>query len=63
MDVTYHEVVNTLLRSLDVSFETLVIIVQGLWNNMNFAPADVLERLNTHEFRLKKRERYMVQAL
>ena len=58
-DITDHEVVKKLLRSLDTSFDTLVLMIQERANYKSLDPADILERLNTHEFQLaEKRDLY-----
>ena len=45
-DITDHEVVKKLLRSLDSSFGTLVLVIH---NFKTLDSADIMERLNTHE--------------
>src|SRR4051812_22936988 len=58
-DITDHEVVKTLLRSLDSSFDTLALMIQERVDYKSLDPADILERLNTHEFQLvEKRDLY-----
>jgi hypothetical protein len=58
-DITKHEVVKKLLRSLDSSFDTLSLMIQERPDFKQLDPADILERLNTHEFQLsKKRDIY-----
>ena len=58
-DITDHEVVKKLLRSLDSSFDTLVLMIQERPDYKMLDPADILERLNTHEFQLEeKRDLY-----
>ena len=49
-EITDHEVVKKLLRSLDPSFDTLVLMIQERADYKMLDPADILERLNTHEF-------------
>jgi hypothetical protein len=58
-DITKHEVVKKLLRSLDSSFDTLSLMIQERPDFKQLDPADILERLNTHEFQLyEKRDIY-----
>ena len=58
-EITKHEVVKTLLRSLDSSFDTLALMIQEHPDFRTLDPFDILERLNTHEFRLsEKRDIY-----
>src|SRR6266566_4523267 len=58
-DVTDHEVVKKLLRSLDSSFDTLALMIQERGDYKSLDPADILERLNTHEFQqAEKRDLY-----
>ena len=58
-DFTDHEVVKKLLRSLDSSFDTLALMIQERGDYKSLDPADILERLNTHEFQLaEKRDLY-----
>jgi hypothetical protein len=58
-DITYHEVVKKLLRSLDSSFDTLALMIQERPYYKYLDPADILERLNTHEFQqAEKRDMY-----
>src|SRR6266496_1898590 len=58
-DITNHEVVKKLLRSLDSSFDTLALIIQERGDYKSLDPADILERLNTHEFQqARKRDLY-----
>ena len=58
-DITDHEVVKKLLRSLDSSFDTLALMIQERADYKSLDPADILERLNTHEFQLaEKRDLY-----
>ena len=48
-----------MLRSLDSSFDTLALMIQERANYKSLDPADILERLNTHEFQLaEKRDLY-----
>ena len=48
-----------LLRSLDSSFDTLALMIQERGDYKSLDPADILERLNTHEFQVaKKRDLY-----
>ena len=49
-DITDHEVVKKLLRSVDSSFDTLALMIQERADYKSLDPADILERLNTHEF-------------
>ena len=49
-EITKHEVVKTLLRSLDSSFDTLALMIQERPDFKTLDPSDILERLNTHEF-------------
>nr|XP_020183645.2 basic proline-rich protein-like [Aegilops tauschii subsp. strangulata] len=49
-NITDHEVVKKLLRSLDSSFDTLDLMIQERPVYKSLDPADILERLNTHEF-------------
>ena len=48
-DITDHEVVKKLLRSLDSSFDTMALMIQERADYKSLDPADILERLNTHE--------------
>ena len=58
-DITDHEVVKKLLRSLDSSFDTLALMIQERPDYKSLDPADILERLNTHEFQqAEKRDMY-----
>ena len=51
--------VKKLLRSLDSSFDTLALMIQERADYKSLDPADILERLNTHEFQLvEKRDLY-----
>src|SRR4051812_49036140 len=59
MDITDHEVVKKLLRSLDASFDILSMMIEERPDFKILDPADILERLNAHELKLsKKRELY-----
>ena len=49
-DITDHEVVKKLLRSLDSSFDTLALMIRERGYYKSLDPVDILERLNTHEF-------------
>ena len=49
-DITDHEVEKKLLRSLDSSFDTLALMIQERADYKSLDPADILERLSTHEF-------------
>jgi hypothetical protein len=52
-------VVKKLLRSLDSSFDTLALMIQERPDYKSLDPADILERLNTHEFQqAEKRDMY-----
>ena len=58
-DITDHEVVKKLLRSLDSSFDTLALMIQEHGDYKSLDPADILERLSTHEFQqAEKRDLY-----
>nr|XP_040253917.1 dentin sialophosphoprotein-like [Aegilops tauschii subsp. strangulata] len=58
-DITNHEVEKKLLRSLDTSFDTLVLMIQERPNFKSLNSIDVMERLNTHEEQEEeKRDRY-----
>src|SRR3954464_12137916 len=58
-EVTKHEIVKTLLRSLDSSFDTIALMIQERPDFKTLDPSDILERLNTHEFQLsEKRDIY-----
>src|SRR3954469_23457474 len=48
-DITDHLVVRQLLRSLDDSFEHLVLMIKERTDYKSLSPADILERLNTYE--------------
>ena len=54
-DITDHEVVKKLLRSLDDSFEILQMIIQERPDFKTLDPADILERLNAHELKLSEK--------
>ncbi|KAI5000830.1 hypothetical protein ZWY2020_010789 [Hordeum vulgare] len=54
-DITDHEVVKKLLRSLDSSFDTLVLMIQERPDYKMLDPDDILERPNTHEFQLEEK--------
>ena len=45
-----------LLRSLDSSFDTLVLMIQEIPYYKMLDPADILERLNSHEFQLEEKK-------
>src|SRR3954469_24422984 len=48
-----------MLRSLDSSFDTLALMIQERADYKSLYSADILERLNTHEFHLaEKRDLY-----
>ena len=51
-EITKHEVVKTLLRSLDSSFDTLALMIQERPDFKTLDLSDILERLNTHEYQL-----------
>src|SRR5918995_1869447 len=58
-EITKHEVVKTLLRSLDSSFDTLALMIHERLDFKTLDPSNILERLNTHEFQLsEKRDIY-----
>src|SRR4051812_49864257 len=58
-DITDHEVVKKLLRSLDSSFDTLALMIQERGDDKSLDPADILEKLNTHDLQLvDKRDIY-----
>ena len=51
--------VKKLLSSLDSSFDTLALMIQERGDYKSLDPADILERLNSHEFQLaEKRDLY-----
>ena len=54
-DITDHEAVKKLLRLLDSSFDTLALMIQERGDYKSLDPADILERLNTHEFQLAEK--------
>src|SRR3954471_18270688 len=54
-DITDHEVVKKLLRSLDDSFEFLSLMIQERPDFKTLDPADILERLNAHELKLSEK--------
>lgn len=56
-DVQNHDVVKRLLRSLDDSFNTLVLMIQSSWDYKTKNVTDVLERLNTHELLIEGKMR------
>src|SRR3954462_8740458 len=59
MDITDHEVVKKLLRSLDASFDILSMMIEESPDFKTLDPADMLERLNAHELKLsEKRDLY-----
>ena len=51
-DIMKHEIVKTLLRSLDSSFDTLALMIQERPDFKTLDLSDILERLNTHEYQL-----------
>ena len=53
--ITKHEIVKTLLRSLNSSFDTLAPMIQECPDFKTLDPSDILERLNTHEFQLSEK--------
>ncbi|XBI58306.1 hypothetical protein VPH35_039552 [Triticum aestivum] len=58
-EITKHEIIKTLLRSLNSSFDTLALMIQERPDFKTLDPSDILERLNTHEFQLsEKRDIY-----
>mgnify|MGYP005844344433 CR=1 FL=1 len=58
-EITKHEIVKKLLRSLDNSFDTLALMIQECPDFKDLGPFGILERLNTHEFQLsEKRDIY-----
>src|ERR1043165_4486568 len=58
-DITDHEVVKKLLRSLDASFDILTMMIEERPDFKTLDLADILERLNAHELKLfEKRELY-----
>src|SRR3954465_15322229 len=54
-DITDHLVVRQLLRSLDESFEHLVMMIKERSNYRNMNPAYVLETLTTYELELEEK--------
>ena len=48
-DITDHKVVNKLLRSLDSSLDTLVLMIRERPDFKDLDSGDIMERLNTHE--------------
>ena len=51
--------VKKLLRSVDASFNTLALMIQECGDYKSLDPADILERLNAHEYQLaEKRDLY-----
>src|SRR4051812_15684083 len=54
-DITDHEVVKKLLRSLDDSFEILSLMIQERPDFKTLDPADILEQLNAHELKLSEK--------
>src|SRR3954466_7290513 len=54
-DITYHLVVRQLLRSLDESFEHLVMMIKERSSYKDMTPADILERLMTYELELEEK--------
>src|ERR1041384_5976241 len=54
-DITDHLVVRQLLRSLDESFEHLVMMIKERSNYRKMTPADVLETLTTYELELEEK--------
>ena len=59
-EITQHEVVKTLLRSLDSSFDILALMMQERPDFKTLDPSDILERLNTHEFQLSEDRKSVV---
>ena len=58
-DITDHEVVKKLLRFLDSSFDTLVLMIREQADFKVLDSADIMERLNTHkEQEEEKRDLY-----
>ena len=58
-DIMKHEIVKTLLRSLDSSFDTLAPMIQEHPDFKTLDLSDILKRLNTHEYQLsEKRDIY-----
>src|ERR1043165_1042604 len=54
-DITDHLVFRQLLRSLDESFEHLIMMIKERSNYKNMTPADVLERLTTYELKIEEK--------
>src|SRR3954466_2342828 len=54
-EITKHEIVKTLLRLLDSSFDTLALMIQERPDFKTLDPSDILERLNIHEFQLSEK--------
>ncbi len=58
-EITKHEIIKTLLRSLDSSFDTLALMIQERPDFKTLDPSDIFKRLTTHEFQLfEKRDIY-----
>src|SRR3954466_3961060 len=55
MDITDHEVVKKMLRSLDASFDILSMMIEERPNFKTLDLADILERLNAHELKLSEK--------
>ena len=62
-EITKHEIIKTLLRSLDSSFDTLALMIQERPDFKTLDPSDILERLNTHEFQLSEKEISMAPTM
>src|SRR3954466_4734413 len=59
IDITDHEVVKKLLRSLDASFDILAMMIEERHDFKTLDPADILGRLNAHELKMsEKRDLY-----
>jgi hypothetical protein len=56
--ITDNEIVKKLLPSLDNSFDTLVLMINGRPNFKSLDPADVMERLNTRKEQQEERDLY-----
>src|SRR4051812_4773907 len=54
-DITDHEVVKKLMRSLDASFDILGIMIEERPDFKTLDPADILERLIAHELKLSEK--------
>ena len=54
-DITDHEVVKKLLRSLDASFNILSMMIEERPDFKTLYPADILERINAHELKLSEK--------